>query len=692
MASSNDPKEVFDADAMFQLYLHDYMIKRGMRNTAEIFRNEAQFQIQPLDMKYFDSVLDSPDGFLYDWWSIFYEVFASRYGRGHCTGPESSCKVPMNMMPAGNSNNASPHRIPQIPMNEHRPQQFQANSGFNNMIPQPAARLIPQAVFDNGQLGNLAENVEPSLHDLLRENNQKLLSGTNSNHLPHPQDVGKQVQKYVFKGSGVTMRVGRDVPRDPPDVVQKTMLPLDGPHQTNNNEALNLVPQPLNGGPVNTPNSHQQCQVLKTQNQDAALTQAPACTPNRQTSTVPGTKRKNKHPKIPKTGSSKNDSQKMEQIISTGEHQCNQDQQIQMQSQNVESTKRMITESTRPVESAQDCADAKPADENVESFLSFEDEPADNRIEPFSNLKRISATCSRNENKGFSLQEIGCLHKSINKVLTCHFSSDGKVMASAGHEKKVFIWNMENFQYFASADTHSHLITDVRFQPGSTMFATSSFDRSVRLWDASNPIRSLGILTGHDEQVMSLDFHPRRMDLLCSSDSNDVIRLWNVNQSECMHTTRGGSKQVRFQPQYGQLLATAIGNSITIIDVETDSHLHDLKGHDKDVLSICWDRSGNFLASVSEDSARIWSAASDGKCIGELHSVGNKFQSCIFHPGYRSLLIIGGYQSLEAWSPTEGSKTWSIAAHQGLIAGLADSPVGELIASASHDNSVKVWK
>lgn len=86
----------------------------------------------------------------------------------------------MNMMPAGDSRNDNPHRIPQIPMNEHRPQQFQANSGFNNMIPQPAARLIPQAVFDNGQLGNLAENVEPSLHDLLRENNQKLLSGSNS--------------------------------------------------------------------------------------------------------------------------------------------------------------------------------------------------------------------------------------------------------------------------------------------------------------------------------------------------------------------------------------------------------------------------------------------------------------------------------------------------------------------------------
>lgn len=35
---------------------------------------------------------------------------------------------------------------------------------------------------------------------------------------------------------------------------------------------------------------------------------------------------------------------------------------------------------------------------------------------------------------------------------------------------------------------------------------------------------------------------------------------------------------------------------------------------------------------------------SGGKCIHELHSNGNKFQSCTFHPGYSQLLIIGGYQ------------------------------------------------
>ncbi|KAE9591721.1 putative transcription factor WD40-like family [Lupinus albus] len=289
----------------------------------------------------------------------------------------------------------------------------------------------------------------------------------------------------------------------------------------------------------------------------------------------------------------------------------------------------------------------------------------------------------------FPFKEVGCLHSSKNKVLSSHFSPDGKVLASAGHEKKVFIWNLENFECVTTPEEHSLPITDVRFRTDSTIFATSSFDTSIRLWDAAKPIRSMLKLDGHAGQVMSLDFHPRRVDLLCSSDSNDVIRLWDVEEGACLHISKGGSKQVRFQP-CGKFLATATGNDIKLVDVEADSIVRDLKGHVSDVLSICWDRSGEHIASVSEDSARIWSL--DGECIYELHSTGNRFQSCIYHPAYPNLLIIGGYQTLEFWSPSAGNKTYVVAAHKGLIGGLAESPHDELIASTSYDCCVKLWK
>ena len=39
-----------------------------------------------------------------------------------------------------------------------------------------------------------------------------------------------------------------------------------------------------------------------------------------------------------------------------------------------------------------------------------------------------------------------------------------------------------------------------------------------------------------------------------------------------------------------------------------------------------------------------------------------------------------------------GNKSMTIAAHENIISALAQSPVTGMVASASHDNSVKLWK
>ena len=48
-------------------------------------------------------------------------------------------------------------------------------------------------------------------------------------------------------------------------------------------------------------------------------------------------------------------------------------------------------------------------------------------------------------------------------------------------------------------------------------------------------------------------------------------------------------------------------------------------------------------------------------------------------------------QSLELWNMTE-NKSMTIKAHEDIISALAQSPVTGMVASASHDNSVKLWK
>jgi WD40 repeat protein len=48
-------------------------------------------------------------------------------------------------------------------------------------------------------------------------------------------------------------------------------------------------------------------------------------------------------------------------------------------------------------------------------------------------------------------------------------------------------------------------------------------------------------------------------------------------------------------------------------------------------------------------------------------------------------------QSLELWNMAE-NKSMTIPGHENIIAALAQSPVTGMVASASHDSTVKLWK
>ncbi|KAM1791633.1 hypothetical protein ACFX12_035579 [Malus domestica] len=182
----------------------------------------------------------------------------------------------------------------------------------------------------------------------------------------------------------------------------------------------------------------------------------------------------------------------------------------------------------------------------------------------------------------------------------------------------------------------------------------------------------------------------KKTDLFCFCDHDNVIQYWNTNPFSCTRSSKGGTAQVRFQPRTGQLLAAASDKIVSIYDVETDRQTHSFQGHSDMVNYIGWHANGEYLAFVSQNLVKIWSLSS-GECIQELSSDGNQFHSCVFHPIYSTLLIIRGISSLELWNMAE-NKSMTVAAHENIISALAQSPYTGMVASASHDSSVKLWK
>jgi WD40 repeat protein len=48
------------------------------------------------------------------------------------------------------------------------------------------------------------------------------------------------------------------------------------------------------------------------------------------------------------------------------------------------------------------------------------------------------------------------------------------------------LWYTDNLKPKATLEEHTSLITDVRFSPSMPRLATSSYDKTVRVWDADN--------------------------------------------------------------------------------------------------------------------------------------------------------------------------------------------------------------
>ncbi|XVF27623.1 hypothetical protein REPUB_Repub14bG0124200 [Reevesia pubescens] len=592
--------DVWDAEKMLDLYLHDYLVKKNMHETATLFRKEAGISNHSV-------VIDSPQGFLQEWWSLFYDTFASRQPKlQEYSEAETSAKA----------------------------------EKLDNQLQNFGPILLPPYSMTNQQTPGQApipRNFDSSLR-LLEANQLRLPNSFGASSSLLQQQINL-TQHQVKREQSQGINFGRTIAINPttPCGAQKGILPVTGPYATGLNESIEA---PLRGWPLDAPHYQQQFQILNCRPEKS--TQEPSHMPRNLAPTFPGSSANiNYHsPIVPEPEINENNRPMMIQTTQTEEHQ---NQRNMLQKQQTGRKKKKLSNS-RMAYKKSDCIKAeenKPVDDTVESFLSHDGDKVDNTSTPFRNLKCRSNTSNKSEDKGFKFGEVSCLHSSKRKVLCCHFSSDGKLLASAGHEKK--------------------------------------------------PSKSLFKLAGHSEQVLSLDFHPRKVDLLCSCDSNNEMRLWNINQRSCMQVSKGATKQVRFQPQLGKLIATASGNVVNAIDVETNKLQFCLKGHNKEVLSICWDPSGKYIASISEDSALLWSV-SGGECLHELHSTGNKFQSCTFHPGYSQLLVIGSYQSLELWNPIESNKTLTVEAHKGLISSLADSLHTEMVASASHDQCVKIWK
>ncbi len=231
---------------------------------------------------------------------------------------------------------------------------------------------------------------------------------------------------------------------------------------------------------------------------------------------------------------------------------------------------------------------------------TFEDDFGFNNLQTISTNGKYLLLSSFNK---LYLLEVGAwsyikkLNEHSDTINSCVFSSDSKLIASSSYDKTVKIWDVSSGKLFRNLEGHTAPVTFCIFSPDNKLIVSTSYDRTIKIWEVSSGIL-LKNITEIDNNISSLIY---------SSDGKYIII--------------GDIKGV-----------------IKIFDICYEK-VKTIKSHFKEITSLNSISDGNFLITGSYDKTiKIWEI-STGKLIKTLGDYYCMISSISFSPDKKYISI-----------------------------------------------------